>query len=186
MDLVRPSTHTRYSPFPGVCSRWNAPWSEPSVGAWGNRSKTTWWECCFMLFRKVVQSCSKKGHSFWPQRRLSQIPQRNPSKSHPLMMFSPKQEMTSPQGEVLRIVRELEFDHHSTWVKRVFFPLCVWLLNSQLSLVFETYLRGILRTWCDNCDNIKPLHIESLNTTRHDKRSRGARQQPAAGSLHQG
>lgn len=45
------------------------------------------------------------------------------------MMFSPKQEMTSPQGEVLRIVRELEFDHHSTWVKRVFF--------SPLRLIIE-------------------------------------------------
>ena len=51
------------------------------------------------------------------------------------MMFSPKQEMTSPQGEVLRIVRELEFDHHSTWVKRVFFfpPLRLIIEQSVVS-----------------------------------------------------
>ena len=58
-------------------------------------------------------------------------------------MFSPQQEMTSPQGEVLRIVRELEFDHHSTWVKLFFFLLLI-IEESVESVVFETLLSHIL------------------------------------------
>ena len=59
------------------------PWSEPLVGAWETR------------------------------RVGEQSDEFQKLKARKAPHMSLLQEMTSQQGEVLRIVRELEFDHHS-------------------------------------------------------------------------